>query len=128
MANQNEDPSNEIREWLLCSLEKLYHDRSNSDITIKLPDGQVQAHKSVLVRVSVFEAMFASGLKESQTGTIEIVDSDVKSFDALLLFLYCGKLPANGFDLKLAKSLIILDKKYDVPHLLTLCLWKLRNR
>ena len=110
-------------------MEKLFDNKDSADVTFNFPDGRVKAHKSILAtRVPVFEAMFSSGMKETQTNDVEILDSDVKSFEAFLRFIYCGKLPEAELDTQLAQSLMILAKKYDAPNLLDLCLPRFQQR
>ena len=110
-------------------MEKLFQNKDSADVTFSLPDGKVKAHKSILMtRIPVFEAMFSSGMKEAQTNEVEILDSDFKSFEVFLRFIYCGKLPETESDIQLAKNLIILAKKYDAPNLLDQCLPKFQQR
>ena len=120
---------NDFRQRLCDDMEKLFQNKDSADVTFNIPDGKVRAHKSILMtRVPVFEAMFSSGMKESQTNEVEILDSDFKSFEVFLRFIYCGKLPETEFDIQLEKNLIILANKYDAPNLLDHCLPKFQQR
>ena len=105
--------------------QKLFHSKSNADMVFELPDGEIRAHKQILVaRVLYFEKMFASGLEEASINRVVVKDSNTESFEAFLHFVYCGRLP-DSFDM--ANILILIDK-YDVPELLDQCVPMMRTR
>ena len=129
MAFLDDPKSSRFDQRLRDDLEKLFQNKDSADVTFILPDGKVHAHRSILIaRVPVFEAMFLSGMKESQTNQVEILDSDVKSFEVFLQYIYCGKFPESRLRGKLIKGLLFLARKYDAPNLLDQCLPKFRQR
>ena len=105
---------------LTADFRGLFLFQVHSDVTFEFEDGgEVGAHKAILVaRVPVFEKMFASGMKESQTSRVEIKDADARSFDDFLHFIYCGKVPESFH----AENMLVLAVRYDMPELVEHCL------
>lgn len=61
------------------------------DVTFKLADGELQAHKCVLAAASsVFAGMFASYMKESLSGVVELRDCKQRAMRVLLRLVYTG--------------------------------------
>ena len=94
---------------------------TNSDVTFIFGnDRRITAHKLILsTRSKYFESMFASSLKESQSGEIEVPDVDLNVFKAMLEFLYSGIPPKNLKEVSL--ELLIVADKYGMEELTTLC-------
>ena len=129
MSTSDQDARRRFCEKFMADMAKLFLDKDSCDVTFELPDGVVRAHKSILTaRVPVMEKMFGSGLEESKTNKVKIVDSDANSFDTFLRFVYSGELPDDAFHGKLARSLIVLANKYDVPDLVSHIKPKLKKR
>jgi len=94
--------------------DKLLASEAGADVTFKLPEGEIKAHKMVLsARVEVFQRMFSSSFAESKTNRVDITDCDLETFKAFIRFLYCGRL-YQPFDLY---NLLALASKYMVPDL-----------
>lgn len=65
-----------------------------TDVELLVGDTTFSAHRSILsARSPVFAAMFSSGMKESQTGSVRIEDVDPDVFKDFLNYLYKGMLP-----------------------------------
>ena len=76
------------------------------------------AHRSLIsARSSVFAAMFASGMKEAETGQVRIEDIDPVTFKCFLKFLYTGIFEPSSID----KDLYKIADKYQVETLMELC-------
>jgi len=89
---------------------------AGADVTFKLPEGEIKAHKIVLsARVEVFQRMFSSSFAESKTNQIDIIDCDLETFKAFIRYVYCGRL-YQPFDLY---NLLALASKYMVPDLVS---------
>jgi len=91
-----------------------------SDVTIysRGRKSALPAHKIVLAEHSpVFKGMFASPLRETLTGDIEINDAEPEHLEEFIKFLYTGKANIPVF----ARELLRLADKYMVDKLKTAC-------
>ncbi|WAR18984.1 BTBD9-like protein [Mya arenaria] len=80
---------------LSTNLGDLIDNSEYSDITLVVEERQFPAHKVILAaRSEYFRAMLFGGLMESQPGTSEIrlQDTSAKAFEALLKYMYTGKM------------------------------------
>lgn len=76
------------------------------------------AHRSLLsARSPVFAAMFASRMKEAETGQVRIEDVDPTTFQQFLKFLYTGTFESSSMD----RELFIVADKYRVETLMEMC-------
>jgi len=77
-----------------CSLElceSLHDDQQFKDVTFKLGDGEVRAHRCVLAAASpAFAGMFTSPLRESSSGVVELPDCKDRAMRVVLRILYTG--------------------------------------
>lgn len=74
-------------------LHKMFESGKYTDFTLVVSGKEFKAHKAVLANSSkYFEAMFSSGLIESQTGRLEVEDSEPEVIQALLEYIYSGEL------------------------------------
>jgi len=101
--------------------EQLWAAAINSKLTdVKFIVGGTtfSAHRSLLsARSPVFAAMFASGMKEAETGQVRIEDIDPVTFKYFLKFLYTGMIEPSSID----KDLFKVADKYQVETLMELC-------
>lgn len=112
---------------LSSDLLQLYRSQDNADVTFSFGSKELKAHKLILgVRSVYFRQMFSAGMKENQTGVIEIVDYDPDTFEQALTFLYTG-FTSRFLDRKLAMSLLPLADKYLIESLKKACLDKIKN-
>lgn len=82
---------------LVNEFKKLLNSGTNADTTIILEppeeseETKYSAHRGILsARSPVFAAMFASGMTESQLGTVRIKDVTPKAMQTLLSYMYTG--------------------------------------
>jgi speckle-type POZ protein len=116
-----------IESGLPSDLLQLYRSQENTDVTFSFGSKELKAHKSILgARSDYFRRMFSAGMKENQTGVIEIVDFDPEVFEEALIFLYSG-FTSKCLDRKLAMSLLPLADKYLIERLKKACLDKIKN-
>ena len=74
----------------------LMSDKTHSDFTIIVKSKEFKVHKAVLsVRSPVFKMMFLSNMKEAADNKTEITDTEPSTFEKLLDFIYCGKIPED---------------------------------
>jgi len=92
--------------------------RKMTDVEFLLGDEAFGAHRSILsARSPVFAAMFASGMKEAETGQVRIEDVDHETFLKFLKFLYTGTLETSS----MSRELFTLSDRYRVETLMELC-------
>ncbi len=92
--------------------------RKMTDVEILVGEESFGAHRSLLsARSPVFAAMFASGLKEAESGQVHIEDVDPVAFQHFLKFLYTGMFEPSAID----KELFTVADKYQVETLVALC-------
>ena len=75
-----------------------------TDVTLKLSDGSIDAHRMILAAVSpVFERMFYGDVKEGKSVTVDLPKDSSETFKLLIDFVYCGrcelKIPDDIFPL-----------------------------
>jgi len=101
--------------------EQLWSASTNRKLTnVELLVGEESfgSHRSLLsARSPVFAAMFASGMKEAETGRVRIEDVDPTTFQHFLKFLYTGMLETSAMN----KELFTVADKYGVETLMELC-------
>lgn len=100
-------------------LEKLREASEFSDVTISV-DGKVfPVHKSILAaRSPVFDALFKSGLEESKSNAVDILDVEPGVMEVFLRYIYTGK--CERID-EMAAALLRMADKYDIKCLKDLC-------
>jgi len=82
-----------------------------------------RAHRAILsARCQTFKAMFRSGMKESNEGTVVVEDISYISFHSMLDYLYSGQLVASPEDVV---PLLGVADRYGLEHLKYLCEKKL---
>ncbi|ELU10302.1 hypothetical protein CAPTEDRAFT_89177 [Capitella teleta] len=79
---------------LLTSLQKIRDNGLMTDVTLKLPDDStILCHKLILIAaIPYFEAMFQSGLKESQEQEVELKFSDADTIRMLVEYIYSNEI------------------------------------
>jgi len=125
-----EPPEEDGSATLVEDLQNLYKSKKFSDVTfhVKLEndkedteEAEIKAHKNILAaRCPYFDTMFSTGLKESTTGTIEVTDVDVTTFQHLLSFIYSGRLSAD-LSFSESASLLQVSDQYLMPELKRRC-------
>lgn len=71
-------------------------DSTYSDFTVIVKSKEFKVHKIVLSAHSpVFNQMFLSNMKEAADNKVEINDIEPCTFEKLLSFIYCGKIPED---------------------------------
>jgi leucine-zipper-like transcriptional regulator 1 len=94
-----------------------------SDISFRIADETViPAHRAIVVRSPYFSALFESGLREMQSGEVEIRDMSPHVFRAVLEYLYTDEVDlgfAPGIDL-LVDVLVAADR-FGIDRLKRIC-------
>lgn len=76
------------------SLNKFRSDQLFCDISIKIDDKIIKAHRIVMAStIPYFEAMFSSNMLENLTNTVEIKDDEISysTFEKIVDYAYSGK-------------------------------------
>jgi len=92
-----------------------------SDITLKLDNELIKAHKCILVsRSPKFNAMFTSNLMETQSNVVNVECKNLELFKCMLQWMYCGeiKFPENIFEVF---DLMLLADEYLINDLKQKC-------
>ncbi|CAD5214308.1 unnamed protein product [Bursaphelenchus okinawaensis] len=98
--------------------EGVFNDKCFSDFKIKTGEEVFFVSKGILALKSpVFKAMFQSGMKEVQDGTL-VLTEDSEVVRAMLLFMYHNK---NVRDVKLAMRVLQLAHRYEIELLRAQC-------
>ena len=70
-----------------------------TDVTLKLPDGDIDAHKIILATVSpVFERMLYGDFKEGKSSEVTLPSDSCKVMKILIDFVYNGKCEVSSLD------------------------------
>ena len=106
---------------LESAYEKLFLSGKDSDLSFVVGEEKIPAHKAIVVaRVPLFDGMMSSGMKEAQTNSIEIKETDADSFKEVLKYIYCGKLPEKLEEQSF--EILPLADKYDLKSLRDACI------
>ena len=96
----------------------MFTDQLFTDITIKVQEKEILAHKCILSsRSEVFQKMLLSQMKES-TGVIEIIDIDYDTVYELIHFLYSGEAKEISSS---PEKLFSAADKYHITRLRSIC-------
>jgi len=100
----------------LDNLSKLFESGQHADVTFTAQEEKIVAHKCVLAaQSSYFERMFATNMKEGNSGEIKVTDVRPKIFRGILKYLYCGEAPEySGADWM---DLVAAADKYGLEEL-----------
>ena len=108
------------KQTLNSSVTSLLANNSLTDVTLKVKEKELKAHKVILAAMSpVFEAMFQEGYKEHEDNYVNIEDMDSDVFEVFLRYLYSGQVD------KLEEMFTVLladADKYDVQPLREICI------
>ncbi|KAI8781549.1 kelch protein 24 [Biomphalaria glabrata] len=81
---------------LSSKVERIYTSSLHTDMTIAIEEKKYECHRAILCAFSsYFEAMFASGMKESISGIVKIEGTDSSLFESILDYIYKGSNVVN---------------------------------
>jgi speckle-type POZ protein len=96
---------------LSSQFEELFDDMSLSDVILNVRGREFPAHKLILsARSKYFAAMFKHPMKEQSTNQIKMEDIDPDVFQALLRFIYTGRVRTATMETMAANLFIAADK------------------
>lgn len=85
------------RQDLRSHIRSLFNTPTYSDIKFIVEGHTIYAHKVIITMLSeAFQGMFASGMRESRDGTVEIKDISHRTFLILLKYLYTGEVEISA--------------------------------
>lgn len=104
--------------------EKMFEEGLHSDITIKVDDKLIPAHKFILAQSSVLADMFGSGWMP-KNNVLEINDFSFEIMHSMIKFLYCHKLENLE---AIAADLMMCANRFKLPLLQQTCVeWLDKN-
>uniref|UniRef100_A0A8D8J1I3 Protein roadkill n=1 Tax=Culex pipiens TaxID=7175 RepID=A0A8D8J1I3_CULPI len=104
---------------LIEDLASLLESKKYGDVSIKVGNRKILAHKNILAaRSSVFAAMFEHKMQEKITNVVSIGDIKLVVLEEMLRYIYTDKV--NNLD-TLSYQLYTAADKYDIPALKSLC-------
>ncbi|XP_062619992.1 kelch-like protein 24a [Saccostrea cucullata] len=87
-----EEESSSVSSCLLEGLRKMYKSQRFTDVIINVENQSFRCHRVILSSVSpYFDAMFSSGMKESNSMEISLHKTSSKLFHDILQYVYLGK-------------------------------------
>jgi len=106
---------------LAADLQRILSNEESGDVTFKIGQSTIKAHKTLLTARSVyFEKMFSTGMTESISGMVEIKECDPEMFRIMLNYIYTDEVPRKLNEI--AKSLIPVADMFLVPGLKQACI------
>lgn len=104
---------------LINDFHSLYDTHMGSDVTLITGDGEVRAHKAILMaRSPVFAAMFNADMREKNADRVTITDVPCKVLREVLRFIYTGKGPDQD---QINIDLYLAAVKYNLQLLKEVC-------
>jgi len=101
-------------------MRSMLEDDEDKNVTFIIENKPIKAHKSVLkARSEFFNAMFASGMRESQNLEIPLPDATYDAFKAFLEYLYTGTCSIP--DVHLAEDIFICANQFAAFKLKDYC-------
>ncbi|KAH3863990.1 hypothetical protein DPMN_027000 [Dreissena polymorpha] len=105
--------------WLQVGLRELYEKQRHCDVIIAVQGERFPCHRAVLSAASgFFDAMFTSGMKESNSDVISISDVNSSTFQDILSFIYRGETIVNT---KNVESLLNSANMFEISALRARC-------
>mmetsp|Transcript_134420 Transcript_134420/g.287583 ORF Transcript_134420/g.287583 Transcript_134420/m.287583 type:complete len:300 (+) Transcript_134420:74-973(+) len=107
------------------------------DVTFRLADGEIGAHRSVLAAASdALAAMFASSMQEGSSGYVDLKNVDCETMRVFLRQIYTGHVDPEDWGgsedgalpLRLLLACLKLARKYMVSMVLDLCVDATKQR
>eukprot|EP00929_Paragymnodinium_shiwhaense_P029366 TRINITY_DN16839_c0_g1_i3.p1 TRINITY_DN16839_c0_g1~~TRINITY_DN16839_c0_g1_i3.p1 ORF type:complete len:315 (+),score=41.28 TRINITY_DN16839_c0_g1_i3:111-947(+) len=106
-------------EYTSALQEQAWKKRRFTDAVVTCGDSRFDVHRSTLSAASpVFEAAFASVMKEGETAKYEVTNSDPAAVEAFLYFVYTGNLKTELADESLTQ-LFHLAVMYEVNEMVS---------
>lgn len=106
---------------LLTDLKAATSTMQHCDVQLCCDGRAFSCHKFILgARSSVFRAMFALSMRESQENHVDISDVSPKALDQFVKFIYTDNIDDTSFTV--VKQLLFLAEKYDVQKLKACCM------
>ena len=110
---------------LYSGLRTLFDNELFVDMTMKCGEREFKVHKAVLAAQSpVFKSMFEADMRETQSGLIDIPDTDPEVISDMLRYLYTGRVPNIA---TMARELLVIAEKYNISALLARCERELKS-
>uniref|UniRef100_A0A183C5N0 BTB domain-containing protein n=1 Tax=Globodera pallida TaxID=36090 RepID=A0A183C5N0_GLOPA len=103
---------------LVEQLAFLYLNEEFSDLVLIVDGQRFPVHRVILAtRSSYFKAMLYGGMRESSEKEVTLFDTPVQAFQAVLKYIYTGKLQLKSLELSLVLDMLALVHKYGFSEL-----------
>ncbi|KAL3090836.1 hypothetical protein niasHS_007211 [Heterodera schachtii] len=120
ITNRMSNLSGEIQHTsqLVEQIASLHLNDEFSDFVLVVDNQRFPVHRVVLAaRSSYFKAMLYGGMRESSESEVILHDTPVQAFQALLKYIYTGKLQLKSFELSFVLDMLALVHKYGFSEL-----------
>jgi len=117
--NQNNSEKAIHTDVLVRNISQLYENDEHSDITLKVEEVSIPAHRLILASSSeYFNAMVYGSLKEAKQNEITLSDdTPLKPFRSILKYIYTGIMNLSGQTDENILEALILANKYGLQEL-----------
>ncbi|KAK9835467.1 hypothetical protein WJX74_000792 [Apatococcus lobatus] len=107
-------------------LSQLLESGAGADVTFKVEDEELKAHRIVLTaRSPMFAALLNSPMREGEEGVVTFPDVRVPVFRGVLHFVYTDSLPEDldgtNLDAAMAQHLLVAADRFALPRLRRIC-------
>jgi len=107
---------------IISNNESILNSTKFSDFTFIVQEKMFKIHRSIVAPASpVFEKLFDTKFSESVTNECRITHIDPITFQYLLIFIYCGKLPEQLHEDDVALKLFKAAHYYEIKELVDIC-------
>jgi len=109
-----------LNDMLGETAKKLFFNKSLlSDITFSLDGKDVPAHRALIAcHCEVFRAHFTGGFSDAKSGKVDVIETELETFLALVEYLYTDHSPIEEGD---SMGILALANGYCMERLVTLC-------
>ncbi|XP_071042450.1 uncharacterized protein [Parasteatoda tepidariorum] len=121
IADSDDSPDFETMKQLLIDFKRMLTQTMNTDVTIRVEDTTIKAHKNILcARSPVFCKMFEHSSLETTNDKIVVTDIRTSIMKKLINYLYCGE--KGGLQYEEACELYYAADKYEILGLRLACM------
>ncbi len=107
---------------IISNNESILNSSKHSDFTFIVCGRIFKVHKNILAAASpIFDKLFDNNFSETLTNQCHVTEIEPTTFQYLLDYIYCGKLPEEIHDEKVSRSVFKAAHYYEIPGLADIC-------
>lgn len=107
---------------IISNNESILNNSKYSDFKFIVNGRMFKVHKNILAAASpVFDKLFETKFSETLTNECHVTDIEPITFQYLLDYIYCGKLPEEIHDGKVSRSVFKAAHYYEINGLVDIC-------